>query len=111
MIADALAKPIAKYATKAFTHHYDPDKPSLQVIFHYHWKAFLSFAKENNYTIRDDVIFEVEQMLKCGTLQLGFELFECPHCHNTHIIAYTCKSRFCPSCGVAMVRESSYDFC
>lgn len=46
-------------------------------------------------------------MLTYGTLDAGFEIYECPNFFKSHIICYTCKSRFCSSCGVKYAKERS----
>lgn len=75
------------------------DSYSIRNIFIDHWSNFCKFADDNNLNIRDIVYFEVAKMMKCKTPQLGFSLYECPECHNTHIQFHTCKSKFCTSCG------------
>ena len=108
-IADNLAEPIARTATKAYIKPYDPKKPSFQVIFHELWDAFLEAIKPINIApIPQYVKDEVARMIACGTLAMGFEVYECPNCHRHHIICYTCKSRFCPSCGQKMTRARAY---
>ena len=72
---------------------------SIRDIFIEHWSNFCEYANINNLNIRDIVYFEVAKMMKCKTPQLGFSLYECPECHNTHIQFHTCKSKFCTSCG------------
>lgn len=108
-IADSLAGPIARTATKAYIKPYDPKKPSFQLIFHELWEAFLEAIKSINIApIPQYVKDEVARMIACGTLAMGFEVYECPNCHRHHIICYTCKSRFCPSCGQKMTRARAY---
>lgn len=104
-IADYMAKPIVKTATRAFAITYDPDKPTFQVIFHENWKPFLAALYEKHIILPQYIIDEVERMIACGTLDMGFEVYECPNCHRHHIICYTCKSRFCVSCGQKMTKE------
>lgn len=36
--------------------------------------------------------------MKCGSYENGFLFYSCPNCGKYHISAFTCKSRFCPSC-------------
>ena len=72
---------------------------SIRDIFIDHWSNFCEYDNNNNLNIRDIVYFEVAKMMKCKTPQLGFSLYECPECHNTHIQFHTCKSKFCTSCG------------
>ena len=83
MISNNLAQPIVKTATKAFVKRYP-------------------------YTIPHYIVYEVTRMIACGTLDMGFEFYECPNCHRHHIICYTCKSRFCPSCGAKATRARAY---
>ena len=58
---------------------------SIRDIFIDHWSNFCEYANNNNLNIRDIVYFEVAKMMKRKTPQLGFSLYECPECHNTHI--------------------------
>ena len=108
MILDSWAEPIVKTATKAFKHNYHPNKPTFQLIFNNHWDEFLALCKEKNISIPQYKIDEVKRMMVCGTLDMGFEVYECPNCHRHHIICYTCKSRFCPSCGTKLTRARAY---
>jgi len=103
-ISEDIARPIFKTATKAFTSHYDPEKPSLKVIFYDLWSGFLLWAAAKNLNIRDSVLRQVQAMIDCGTIKMGFNIYECPHCHRHNIVCFTCKSRFCPSCGVRMTK-------
>ena len=108
MISNNLAQPIVKTATKAFVKRYDPKKPTFQVIFHELWDAFVEACRKIPYTIPHYIVYEVTRMIACGTLDMGFEFYECPNCHRHHIICYTCKSRFCPSCGAKATRARAY---
>lgn len=65
---------------------------------------------------RPAVIDSVEKALLCGSMDMGFMIAECPKCGNSELIRFTCKSRFCPSCGKkyrdmisASVQETLYD--
>lgn len=99
MIHDNQAGPLSKVATKSFLKVANPNKPTIQKIFFNHWTDFLSDPEVVRRGLRPIVLYEVDKMIKCGTLDSGFEIYECPHCHQSHIICYTCKSRFCNSCG------------
>lgn len=67
----------------------------LQQIFYDHFHTLLS----SNLEIRETVIENVEKMLHCGDYTYGFAIYYCEHCNNTKTIPFTCKSRFCTSCG------------
>ena len=41
----------------------------------------------------------------CGTPELGFTLYECPHCHGRHGIPRSCGDRHCPRCLAAKSRH------
>ena len=83
-------------------------------IFKAGWE---DFKKKNIARLkRPGVIESVEKAMQCGQLDMGFMIAECPKCNNTYVIRFTCKSRFCPSCGKkyrdkisASVREKLYD--
>lgn len=70
----------------------------IQDIFKDWWDIFLQENK--NLNIRDVVKHEVSKFIGCGSKENGFSLYECEECHNYLYVPFTCKSRFCPSCGV-----------
>ena len=50
--------------------------------------------------IRDTVIINVAKVMNCGNRdKLGYSVYSCPDCNEKRIVAHTCKSRFCNSCG------------
>lgn len=49
--------------------------------------------------VRDVCFKEVNKVLECGTLAMGFSTYKCTDCHHTKKVSFTCKSRFCNSCG------------
>ena len=80
------------------------DKVSIKkVLFHIkdifkdHWNNFLN--KYDYFNIRKTVFDNIKRMLKCKTLDLGFDVFKCPNCGKEKICFHTCKSRMCSSCG------------
>lgn len=79
----------------------------LRQIFKDHWKAFL---KENGSQVRRSVIFEVNKMINCGNEKKGYTQYKCSKCEETKKVAFTCKSRFCPSCGKVYVDNWIEDF-
>jgi hypothetical protein len=66
-------------------------------IFKDHWNNFLN--KYPNFNIRQTVFDNIKRMLKCKTLDLGFDVFKCPNCGKEKFYFHTCKSRLCSSCG------------
>lgn len=108
MINVDLGNAISKYVAKSFDHMYDSRKAkgciTIQRIFADCWKEFLSLDLIKKIGIRPVVLKEVAKMLICGTLEAGFDIYECPHCHKNHIICHRCHSRFCTSCGIKYAR-------
>lgn len=58
------------------------------------------FELINSGNIRPAVIENVAKVMNCGNAEtLGFLTYTCPICGDKKIVAHTCKSRFCNSCG------------
>ena len=68
----------------------------LQDIFKDWWEPFCQEYKN----IRPVVYEEVEKFMGCGSKDNGYSVYECEDCGNYMFVPFTCKSRFCPSCGV-----------
>ena len=100
MLTDNLAGPLSLVATHSFTKMHDPKKLTIQRIFISYWEDFLNDPEIVRRGLRPVVKKEVLKMMSCGTLDSGFEIYECPNCQKSHIICYTCKNRFCNSCGI-----------
>ena len=49
--------------------------------------------------LRDGIIFNIIKILFCKTEYLGFKNYTCTKCSNTRSVTFTCKGRFCSSCG------------
>ena len=49
--------------------------------------------------IRDGIIFNVTKILSCKTKYLGFKSYTCQKCSNVKSVLFSCKGRFCSSCG------------
>ncbi len=78
---------------------------SIKQIFLDHWHAFCKQRDVINNGLRPCVIKEVNKMMGCADFKNGFSLFECPACHHFIRVPFTCKSRFCNSCGAIYSRE------
>lgn len=81
------------------THKPDNCKSNFKIkdIFNDHWYSFLQ--DNPNINIRPVVYEEVEKMMGCGSLSNGYAVYTCEHCSNYLYVPFTCKSRFCCSCG------------
>lgn len=74
----------------------------LKQIFADHWEGFV---QNHPGHIRSAIHKNVAKMLTCGTEEAGFHLYRCPKCGEEKRVAHTCKSRFCPSCGVGQTER------
>lgn len=74
-------------------------------IFNEHWNDFLN--EFPNLNIRETVFYNVKRMLRCKTIDLGFDVFKCPNCGKEKLSFHTCKSRLCSSCGNKYNNERS----
>lgn len=54
---------------------------------------------------RPCVLSNIERMLLCRTVYLGYDLFECPFCGKESVIPRSCHSRFCNACGVKYAKQ------
>ena len=84
---------------------YRPRSPKLSPLYQlaedYNEQLELSYKlKYQSYygfyrTIVRDVLF---RFLDCGNLRNGFRTARCDNCGVNHILPYSCKKSFCPSC-------------
>lgn len=75
-------------------------------IFQDHWEEFLRQYKcKVPRDMQSSVIEAVSKMLLCGTKEMGYAIYLCTNCcqHPERIVFFTCKSRFCTSCGKVYV--------
>jgi hypothetical protein len=49
----------------------------------------------------------VEKARRCGTPANGFVRYRCLACEAFHTVCFTCKSRFCPTCGKARAAQAA----
>lgn len=71
-------------------------KSKIKMILEDHWS---DFVKIYNKKIRKNVKKEVEKVLKCKDIKHGYIEFKCDKCNVGKKVGFTCKSRFCTSCG------------
>ncbi len=71
-------------------------------IFRDYWEEFWSHHKDKiPEDMQPSVIEAVNKTLRCGTGEMGYAIYLCTNCpgHPEKIVFFTCKSRFCTSCG------------
>ena len=49
----------------------------------------------------------VSKALRCRTPESGFVRYRCQQCGAAHTVCFSCKSRFCPTCGRARAAEAA----
>ena len=73
---------------------------SLKTIFS---KFFFKYWEQIKFNFdpqrRKNILQNVGAFLKCGNPKFGYANFLCPQCFQKIIVPFTCKSKFCPSCG------------
>jgi len=78
-------------------------KYTIKAIFKDNWERFLG---ENRPLVRPNVIAEVNKVMSCKDIDvLGYSTYLCSVCGHKHLVAHTCKSRFCNSCGKRMTDD------
>lgn len=86
----------SNYILDVQSHIIGHKKHIIQDIFKDHWDDFLA----STHNIRPIVKEEISKFLLCGSLSSGYSVFDCNVCGNYAYVPFTCKSRFCPSCGI-----------
>ena len=69
-------------------------KNILQTIFSDHFEYI-------HYVLRPgkNVMDNIKRMIHCQDPSYGQAVYGCPHCGKLKSVPFSCKSRFCPSCG------------
>lgn len=70
-------------------------------IFADHWDAFL----DQGYPVRPAVLKNVQKIIFCGEPSMGHALYYCDNCKRFKYVYFTCKSRFCNSCGAKYTQD------
>jgi len=70
---------------------------------------FTDHYEEIKYLLnpRPVVMENIDKMINCGNPDFGGAMYMCSHCGNMKFVPFTCKSRFCPSCGIKYSQERS----
>lgn len=75
-------------------------KSKLRRILKENWDGFYKKYKNR---IRPSVIAEVKKVMKCKDISNGYIELKCVDCGEIKKVGFTCKSRFCTSCGKVYV--------
>ena len=72
----------------------------IKTIFHDFWSTALTELSVIYSKLHwDSIVENVEEMLQCRDPSNGYAEYICPCCFERKKVAFTCKSRFCVSCG------------
>ena len=74
---------------------------SIKDILADYWDSFLSLA----LNLRPVILKEVHKVIHCANPTLGHALYFCSYCSSFKQVPFTCKSRFCNSCGYVYVKN------
>ena len=73
---------------------------SIKSIFSDHWKSIkLELSRRYESSHWESIVESVEKMLSCREPSNGFAEYICPYCGTKKKCPFTCKGRFCTSCG------------
>jgi hypothetical protein len=73
---------------------------SIKSIFSDHWKSIkLELSRRYESSHWKSIVESVEKMLSCREPSNGYAEYICTHCGTKKKCAFTCKGRFCTSCG------------
>ena len=70
---------------------------------------FEGFLEHSDSPIRPIIIDEVYKMFTCQDPSMGHAIYECPDCHKTFCVPFTCKSRFCNTCAIKYQMDRSLE--
>jgi hypothetical protein len=75
------------------------NKPLKEILSKY----FFQYWRINNHkfptSLRETILKNVNNFLDCGDPKIGYTSFVCLKCKTIHRTPFSCKSRFCSSCG------------
>src|SRR2546428_12946723 len=80
----------------------------LQTILRDHWhRVEPLLARHLPPAVAAAARAAAENALRCRTLANGFVRYRCLVCEAFHTVCFTCKSRFCPTCGKARAAQAA----
>ena len=80
--------------------------PSLKNIFSSFFFEYWEQIKFNfDEKRRKNIWKNVCAFLRCGNPKFGYAEYICPDCFEKLVVPFTCKSKFCPSCGIVYAEK------
>jgi len=78
---------------------------TIKQILKDHWPAFVREMASRGIKIRKTIMHEVEKVIGCQDPKNGFALYGCTECGARLNVPFTCKSRFCNTCGAKYSKD------
>jgi len=78
---------------------------TIKEIFQDNWDNFVISMAKRGKTIRPTIMEEVAKIIGCQDPKNGFALYSCPDCGVQKRVPFTCKSRFCNTCGAKYSKD------
>jgi len=69
------------------------------------WVSFVIAMAALDKPIRDSIIKNVERIISCQDPKKGYALYVCQECDSFKHVYFTCKSRFCNTCGAKYSKD------
>ena len=70
-----------------------------QILQKHGYQALVAMVGRVPRCVWEAALSALEAMMTCRTAAAGFVRLRCESCGEMKTIAFTCKSRLCPSCG------------
>jgi len=80
-------------------------KYTVKEIFRDNWDNFVEEMEKQGKVIRPTIMEEVAKIIGCQDPIKGFALYACPDCMVQKRVPFTCKSRFCNTCGAKYAKD------
>jgi len=74
-------------------------KYTIKEILTDRWDNFVVAMEEKGVTIRQVIHEEAQKIIDCQNFYKGYAQYLCPKCNHIKHVLFTCKSRFCNTCG------------
>ena len=90
----------------------EPEKTALYEVVRENLETFLlegQLANPNGTGYPAFIENEFRRYLDCGQLGRGFARLRCPACGAERLVAFSCKSRLCPSCQARRAADTAAD--
>jgi hypothetical protein len=82
-------------------------KYTIKEIFRDNWHKFEWEMEKKGKPIRKVIREETVKIIDCQNPEKGYAIYLCPKCNKKKTVPFTCKSRFCNSCGVKYSKDRS----